>query len=368
MGVATAIAVGGAIVGGIAGAQGQHSSSSATSSVNLTPPSANETAATTGIGQDYSALQGMVGAGPGQKDVTNAYNQQQSLATMLGDYAKTGGAAGQQDILQAQSSAALQFAPQQVALDQTFKQEQLRANQLAAQLGRPVNDPYIQAQLGINRMNSQQMLAANQGAYVDQQSRQNAMQRLGFTSQLTDVQNSLASQAMSNRQALLSIGQGIQTNERNFRLQTAGRTVNQEGQSGGGLAGGISGALAGAGMGAGISKNLGFSATTQGTVTPEQQASDDVGRLSSMGADISQYSGTSQPMGTSTSGYRESSVTGGSSGYNPFPQFGGPSNPLAFGIGVNQVSPGQQIPMSYMSPFYNPTARTDAAFNSLMGK
>lgn len=260
MGVATAIAVGGAIVGGIAGSMQDHShsSSSNSSGVDLVGAGANESQATTGIGKDYSALQSMINGGPGQNDVTAAYGQQKDLASMQADYARTGGAASQQDILQAQESAKLQFAPQQVALDQSFKDEQTRASQLAAQLGRPINDPYIQAQLGKERMNNMQMLAANQGAFVGQQSQQNSMNRLGFTQQLTDTRNSLASQAMANRQALLSIGQGIQSNERNWRLQISNKWGNGslDTTSGGGAKGAMAGGLAGFGMGAGSAKGL----------------------------------------------------------------------------------------------------------------
>lgn len=261
-------AIGGAIIGAIGGAMGQHGSShsSGSSGVDLAPASGLENTATTNIGNDYGSLQAMVNAGPGQQDVTNAYNQQGAYSSMLSEFARTGGAASPEDIARAQQQASLQFAPQQVALNQSFEQEQMRAKQLAAQLGRPINDAYIQAQLGKERMNSQQMLAANQGAFIGQQSQQNALSRLGYTAQLTDVQNSLASQAMANRQALLSIGQGIQGSERNFRLGTATRWGQQNGttDSGGGLGGAISGGLAGAGMGMNFASTLGSSAPGAG--------------------------------------------------------------------------------------------------------
>lgn len=271
MAAATAIAIGGALLGGLGGAQGTPSSSSSSSSsgINLSPATQAEQNATSGINSDYSSLRSMADQGPGSKDVGAAYGQTNALASMLSDYSKTGGAASQQDILQAQDSAKLQFAPQQVALNQSFTEEKQRAAQLAAQLGRPVNDPYIQAQLGKERMNNQQMIAANQGAYVNQQSQQNSLNRLGYTQQLTDVKNSLASQAMSNRQALLSIGQGIQTNERNFRLSTGTRWGNQQQSvsSGGGLGGAISGAIGGAGIGMGIGKFFGGGTTP---ATPQE--------------------------------------------------------------------------------------------------
>lgn len=256
--VATAIAVGGAIIGGVAGSQKDRSSGSNSSGIDLAPESDLEKQGGRLTSEGLSSLEGMVNAGPGQKDVAAAYSQQGALAELLNDFAKSGGAAGQQDILQAQESAKLQFAPQQLAINQAFEQEQIRAKQLAAQLGRPVNDPYIQTQLGKERMNMQAMLGAQQGAYVNQESRGNAMSRLGFTSQLTDVRSNLASQAMANRQALLSLGQGVQQSERNFRLATGTRWGKQEQESGGGTKGMLEGGLMGAGTGMGFSNMLGF--------------------------------------------------------------------------------------------------------------
>lgn len=261
MGVATAVAVGGALLGAYAGSQASHTSqhTEQSSGIDLNPASGLEQSADKGVASSYSALQSMVGAGPGQSDVSAATSQQRSLASMLSDYAKTGGAASQQDVLQAQEQAKLQFAPQQVALDQSFTQEKERAAQLAAQLGRPINDPYIQAQLGKERMNNMQMLAANQGAFVNQQSQQTAINRLGFAQQLTDTRNSLASQAMANRQALLSIGQGIQANERSWRLNTGTRwgTGQSDTYSGGGTKGAIEGGIAGFGAGMSAAGGMG---------------------------------------------------------------------------------------------------------------
>ncbi len=254
--VATAITVGGAIVGGIAGSQKDVQSGSSSSGITLTPETDLEKQGTRMTGEGLTALEGMVNAGPGQADVTGAYNQSNALASLLNDFAQSGGAPGQQDILQANQMADLQFKPQQVALDQSFQAEQERAKQMAAQLGRPVNDPYIQAQLSKQRMQSMEMMGAQRGAFVGQQSQQQAMQRLGFTSQLTDVRNALGSQAMANRQALLSLGQGVQQSERNFRLQTGTRWGNQTQESGGGMAGGLMGGLMGAGAGMGLANSF----------------------------------------------------------------------------------------------------------------
>jgi hypothetical protein len=62
---------------------------------------------------------------------------------------------------------------------------------------------------------------------------------------------------MANRQALMSMGQSIQGNERQFRLGTATRTTNQEQSSGGGLGGAISGAIGGMSMAGGLMNMFG---------------------------------------------------------------------------------------------------------------
>lgn len=257
IGTGAAIAIGaGALIGGIAGSQKDkvESSTKSESGVTLGSETDLEKQGTRMTGEGLSALEEMVNAGPGQADVSAAYNQTNSLASLLNDFSKTGGAPGQQDILQSQENANLQFAPYQLAIDQSFKEEQLRAKQMAAQLGRPVNDPYIQTMLSKEKMNQQAMLGAQKGAFMNQDARGTAMNRLGFTSQLTDVRNGLASQAMANRQALLSLGQGVQQSERNFRLGTATRWGTQTGEqtSGGGASGGLMGGLMGAGSMAGI--------------------------------------------------------------------------------------------------------------------
>jgi hypothetical protein len=251
MGIATgtAVAIGaGALIGGIAGSQKDKSSSSSRSGIDMIPESELEKYGGQLTNDNLKALEGMVNAGPGLDSIGASNRATEDLASMLGDFAKSGGAPSQQDWLNANEFAKNQFKPQEVGLNQLFEQEQMRANQMAAQMGRPVNDPYIQAQLAKQRMQSYDMLNAQKGAFIGQDARGSAMQRLGFTSQLADVRGSLASQAMANRQALLSLGQGVQSSERNWRLGTGTRWGNQETESGGGLKGTLTGGLAGAGM------------------------------------------------------------------------------------------------------------------------
>lgn len=242
----------GAIIGGIGGAQKDIVDTSNESGIRLAPETELEKYGGQLTSDSLKSLEQMTNAGPGQAAIGQANSQYESLASMLGEYSKSGGAPQAQDWAQAQEFAKSQFAPQQMQIDQSFDEEQMRAKQLAAQLGRSVNDPYIQAQLSKSKMQMQNMLGAQQGAFMGQEARNNSMARLGFTSQLADVRGSLASQAMSNRQALLSLGQGVQGAERNWRYQTGTQWGTGQQSSGGGLGGAMAGGLAGAGMSAGL--------------------------------------------------------------------------------------------------------------------
>lgn len=246
----------GAILAGVGAAAGsQQDTTSTKSGINLAPISANEDMANRSIGQTFGQLSGLVGAGPGGEAVSGAASANASLSEMLKKYAAGGFLPGEQDMATANQFASQAFNPQAIALKQQFVGQQQRAAQLAAQLGRPVNDPIIQAKLSQEYMQGQERLGAQQGAYASQMALQLPAQRLGYTSQLANVQNSLASQAMANRQALLSLGSQVQGAERDWRLQTGTRFGEQS--SGGGLKGAITGAIGGLGAGLGAQGMLG---------------------------------------------------------------------------------------------------------------
>jgi hypothetical protein len=258
----TALVMGaGALLGGAAGSMKDVTTAqgSSSSGVNLAPQTELDKYGGQLTDSSLRSLEGMVNAGPGLESIGQANAQYGTLASMLGDYSKNGGAPGQQDWLQANDFAKNQFAPQQMQIDQSFEAEQERAKQLAVQMGRSPNDPYIQAQLSKQKMQMQNMLGANQSAFVGQEARNGSMARLGYTSQLADLKGSLASQAMSNRQALLSLGSNVQQQERNWRYQISDKwgKQSQEQQSGGGMKGMLSGAMAGASMGMGMAGGMG---------------------------------------------------------------------------------------------------------------
>jgi len=258
------LAVAGGALGAIAGSQQDRSGSSSRSGIDVGPETALEGLATKDITKQYTDLQGMVGLGPGNEDITKSLGSSRSLADLLEAYSKGGFMPGQNDINSANQFTQSIFAPQQTAMNQQFQDQQTQANRLAAQLGRPVNDPIIQAKLAQEQSRQNAMLQSQQTSYSAQYAQNLPMQRLGFASQLADVRGNLASQAMANRQALLSLGQNLRNDDRNYRIQTGTRWGDQSNFSGGGLAGAINGGLAGAGAGLGAAGKLQGMAQSEG--------------------------------------------------------------------------------------------------------
>lgn len=212
-----------------------------------------------GLGQ----LRDLVNQGPGSQDVAASQASSGDLSRMLQQFSQGGYMPTQQDTLSGQQYAQQAFQPQQLAIQQQFEEEKQRASQLAAQLGRPVNDPIIQAKLSQERMRSQERLGASQSAFASDFAMSQPQQRLGYTAQLANFQSGLASQAMANRQALIGLGSNLQGQDMQFRMGTAGTTQT----SGGGTKGAIMGGLAG--LGAGLSaygqlSGMGNTNTTQG--------------------------------------------------------------------------------------------------------
>lgn len=237
-----------AVLGAIAGSQRQ--SQSTTQSRNVGGATSSELAATGLSDEMLKQLNALVQQGPGAEAQTGAAASTKSLQDLLSQFASGGFVPGQADVQQANQFASSVYQPQQVAQEQQFAQQQQRAAQLASQLGRPVNDPYIQAKLSQEYMQGQERLGAERGSFAAQYAQQLPQQRLGYTAQLADINNSLASQAMANRQAILSLGQSVQNSERSFRLGAAPTT--QTATSGGGLGGALTGAISGAGAGFGV--------------------------------------------------------------------------------------------------------------------
>lgn len=255
---AALIGLGGAIAGGVAGAAGNNSSKSDTSGMNLAPASDLENKASGTVSSSLDEYLKLAGAGANSTDVSNSLTASRSLSDLLGQYAQSGGLPDSNDIASGNSLAANLFQARRESLNQDFVNQNTEAERLAARLGRPVNDPVIQAKLRMGQVNANASLAAEQGDTATQIAMGLPGQRLNYSGQQVSLLDSLASQAFKNRAAILEAGSSIMNNERNFRTTTAQKygtsTVNQ----GGGLGGAISGALGGIGTGLKIGNAFGM--------------------------------------------------------------------------------------------------------------
>lgn len=247
IGTAGAIALGaGSAIGGIAGAQGNKSTQ--TSVFNLAPETSLEAGATSTVGTNYGLFEGLINQGAGGQDVATGTQAQRDLAALLDQYSKSGGLPNAQDISTSQGFAKDIFARRQEELNQSFIQQNTEAQRLAGRLGRPVNDPILQAKLRTGYLNQQDLLNAEKQGFATQTALALPQQRLGYATDRTNLLSGLASQAFQNRAALLEAGSNLLGAERNYRLGRSGQTITAE--SGGGLGGALSGLLAGAGAGA----------------------------------------------------------------------------------------------------------------------
>lgn len=257
MAAGTAAILGGAALAGIAGAMGDHSEQKQSSGINLAPASEIENQGSDWLLKGSRSLADLYqGAPGGASDLKNSYDSQKSLAAMLENYQNGKSGPTDADLSQGNDLARRLFAGQQTSLNQSFTDQTNAANQQAALMGRSINDPILQAKLRTQQMRLQDVLAANQGGFAAQYAMEQPGQRLGFAQARAGVLGGLASQALANKQALASLGESLQTNERNWRLQTASHWGNQSQDSGGGLGGFLKGALAGAGAGASIASGF----------------------------------------------------------------------------------------------------------------
>lgn len=334
-----AIIAGAAVVGGIAGAMPKKQESSA--GLNLAEASDTEN-----YGRDLTLnsvreLAGYVDKGPGAEDVAAATGSQRDLASLLDQYAKGGYKPSDADIASGNDLASKLFQAQRVGLNQSFEDQRAEFNQQAALMGRDPLDPVFRNKLAQQQTRDQQLLDAQQGAFGTQLAMDSPLQRLNFASQKAQVQSGLASQALANRQMLAGLGEGIMTNERNFRLATAERWGKQE--SGGGFGGFLSGALAGAGSGFGIAKGFGFSpggGTQDGPSTAQiQSGTDDF---------VSKLYGSVKAPSSATPSFFPTSSPRAFVG-PPSPSFGPYADPDRYGAALSAFPPspfsGRQMPL-----------------------
>lgn len=243
----------GGILGGIAGAQGQQSSQTTTR--NLAPAGAQETAAGNTAYDALAQLQALIGQGPGSQAITNSGNANNQLATLLQQYMQTGGAPTSQQQGVANQYTQQAFAGQQNALQNAFADQRTQASRSAARMGRSALDPVLNNKLAQEQTRQQGQLAADMTSFGAQYANQLSQNTVGYAGQLQQLQAGLASQALANRQALLGLGSQLRDSDRNFRAGTASSTTTQS--SGGGFMGALQGALGGAGSFAAAAPGIG---------------------------------------------------------------------------------------------------------------
>jgi hypothetical protein len=268
MGLFDAISgVAGGVLGAISGAQGNKSSTdyNATSTVNLKDfndinkgASGLENKTYTAQGDLFSQLSNLVSQGPGASAITDATAAGNQYSSLLSEFINNSGLPTSAQTSAAQGYAQSIFAPQQVALNQSFIQQNQSAARSAAAMGRSGADPVLMAKLGISETQQQQQLSAQQGALAADTAMRMPGQQLSMADTMFNLKNNLASQAFNNRTALMTLGNQLTASERNYRLNTATRTNtgSQNTTGGGGLAGAINGGIAGIGAGFGAASSL----------------------------------------------------------------------------------------------------------------
>lgn len=259
IGTAAAIAIGaGALIGGVAGAIPKTSSSSNTSGVNLNPDSALQTQSGNTVSQGLTDLTADVNAGPGTQDVANGSQASRDLGDLLKQYQNGGNMPTASDFSMGSNLATRAFAPQQTAMNQNFELQRQQFSQQASMMGRSSLDPVMRNKMNVDQTNQNAMLQSQMGAFGNNFAMNQPGQRLNFASQRANVLGGLASQAMSNRQALVGLGSNIQAGERNYQLATSQHYSNGSTTSGGGVGGALSGALGGAGAGMSMASGMGM--------------------------------------------------------------------------------------------------------------
>lgn len=205
----------------------------------------------------FNQLTDFVNTGPGLEDVKAGTQAQRDFAQALQQYADTSGLPSEELINQAGGFAQNIFAPQQVALNQAFQQQNTDSMRARALQGRSAADPILAAKLGQSQAEQTALLQAQQGAFQSQLALQLPQQQIQALGQRADILLGLGNQAMNNRMSLLGQGSALLGAERQFQIATSEQfqTGRQSGQ-GGGVMGGITGALGGLGAGAGAANSI----------------------------------------------------------------------------------------------------------------
>lgn len=254
MGSAAAAAGAGAVLGGIAGGQGQ----TATQQVKIGRQTALGSQIDSMFGRQLNSLEDLASVF-GLSDMQAGREASLDLANQLQALSEGAFLPNTQDILTARGQSQNLLAGQRAGLQNIFRGQNMQANRNAASLGRSTNDPILQAQLRQQQAGMQSELLGQEQAMTQEIASSLPLQRLGFQQQRTSLLSGLGSQAMSNRISLLGAGTNIQNLQNQIRLGQTSTTLH----SGGGMQGALTGALGGAG--AGLTAGAGIQALgTQG--------------------------------------------------------------------------------------------------------
>ena len=253
-GAAGTIGTIGSAVGGIAGAIGgaQGDTKGSSSQLLLGQEGAQEGQGREAAQQGLAGFKDLINQGPGAQDVTAGLGAQRDLASQLQQYSQQGAIPSAEDIQQQNQLAGQLFAGRRQAITGAFAEQSQQAAQQAALMGRNPLDPVLRNKLAQQQTQQLNQLSADQGSFATQQALQQPQQRLGFAQQRAQILGGLATQALSNRQALAQLGSQLQQQQQNFRLSAAGKQSTET--SGGGLQGALTGAIGGIGAGAGLGK------------------------------------------------------------------------------------------------------------------
>jgi len=245
-----------AAISGLAGlgavAGSQPAKSQQTNTTLLRPQSQGEFDAIQSRDRNLSFLRDILGesssAGRDKELQRLQFQEGENLSNLLRQMGSRSGLPSQEQTAAAGQFAQDVFAPEKVQLEQLFRKQEEEKNQLAAQLGRNVDDPVLNAMLARDQGELQSQLGARQTSFASQFAQQLPQQQLALAQGLFQLRGGLASQAMANRQLLLGLGQNVAQAEQQFRAGTA----TQVGQnvSGGGVRGAMMGAIGGATAGA----------------------------------------------------------------------------------------------------------------------
>lgn len=198
---------------------------------------------------NFQDLMKLLQFGPGQSEIQANTQYQNQFANQLQGLLGRSLNPTQANIQEDYGVSQQLFAPQQVALNQQFQDQATASNRLAARLGRAGNDPVLRNKLMQEQTRQQSMLNAEIGSYARQLPDIQATRALNLGGALSQIRGGLASQALQNRQTLLSLGNELANSERNYRLQAAGRYGTRESDSAQYSGGGIKGALQGGAQG-----------------------------------------------------------------------------------------------------------------------